>query len=139
MIDAGTPVIDMDTLIAPLDKINVHSFLAPDNEFMGAVGDPGAGRRKLGGKGKVIMTQGALGHTGAQGRAKGFKAVVKQYPGHRGARRPAGRLGRHQGGAHLGDAISPSTRRSTRAFFHNDDMALAAYNVMKAQATAPTS
>ena len=36
MIDAGTPVIDMDTLIAPLDQINVHSFLAPDNEFMGA-------------------------------------------------------------------------------------------------------
>ena len=35
MIDAGTPVIDMDTLIAPLDQINVHSFLAPDNEFMG--------------------------------------------------------------------------------------------------------
>jgi ribose transport system substrate-binding protein len=36
MIDAGIPVIDMDTLIAPLDSINVHSFLAPDNEFMGA-------------------------------------------------------------------------------------------------------
>ena len=29
MIDAGIPVIDMDTLIAPLDKINVHAFLAP--------------------------------------------------------------------------------------------------------------
>ena len=26
------------------------------------------------------MTQGALGHTGAQGRAKGFNSVVKQYP-----------------------------------------------------------
>ena len=36
MIDAGIPVIDMDTLIAPLDTINVLSFLAPDNEFMGA-------------------------------------------------------------------------------------------------------
>src|SRR5688500_4517374 len=36
MISAGTPVIDMDTLIAPLDQINVHTFLAPDNEFMGA-------------------------------------------------------------------------------------------------------
>src|SRR5215216_6960761 len=36
MIDAGIPVIDMDTLIAPLDQIKVHSFLAPDNEFMGA-------------------------------------------------------------------------------------------------------
>ena len=36
MIKAGTPVIAMDTLISPLDKIAVHSFLAPDNEFMGA-------------------------------------------------------------------------------------------------------
>ena len=36
MIDAGIPVIDMDTLIAPLDTINVHALLAPDNEFMGA-------------------------------------------------------------------------------------------------------
>lgn len=36
MIEAGIPVIDMDTLIAPLDQINVHAFLAPDNEFMGA-------------------------------------------------------------------------------------------------------
>src|SRR5258707_14442364 len=34
MIDAGIPVIDMDTLIAPLDQLKVHSFLAPDNEFM---------------------------------------------------------------------------------------------------------
>ncbi|MGH6737846.1 MAG: substrate-binding domain-containing protein, partial [Bradyrhizobium sp.] len=36
MIDAGTPVIDMDTLIAPLESINVHTFIAPNNEFMGA-------------------------------------------------------------------------------------------------------
>jgi ABC-type xylose transport system substrate-binding protein len=36
MIKAGVPVIDMDTLISPLDQIDVHSFLAPDNEFMGA-------------------------------------------------------------------------------------------------------
>jgi ribose transport system substrate-binding protein len=35
MIDAGIPVIDMDTLIAPLDTIKVLTFLAPDNEFMG--------------------------------------------------------------------------------------------------------
>ncbi|MEZ5825507.1 MAG: hypothetical protein R3C97_12450 [Geminicoccaceae bacterium] len=32
MIDRGIPVFDMDTLIAPLEEINVHSFLAPDNE-----------------------------------------------------------------------------------------------------------
>src|ERR1700752_1728433 len=32
MIDAGIPVMDMDTLIGPLDSNNVHTFLAPDNE-----------------------------------------------------------------------------------------------------------
>src|SRR5579864_6352873 len=80
MIDAGIPVIDMDTLIAPLDQIKVHSFLAPDNEFMGASVTQ-ALVSALGGKGKMIMTQGALGHTGAQGRAKGFNSVIKQYPG----------------------------------------------------------
>ena len=36
MIDKGIPVIDMDTLIAPLEEIDVHTFLAPDNQFMGA-------------------------------------------------------------------------------------------------------
>ena len=34
----------------------------------------------IGGKGKIIMTQGALGHTGAQGRASGFNSVVKNFP-----------------------------------------------------------
>src|SRR5712675_134559 len=68
MIDAGIPVIDLDTLIAPLDTINVHTMLAPDNIFMGAsvtqqIVDA------MGGEGTIIMTQGALGHSGAQGRA----------------------------------------------------------------------
>ena len=45
MIDAGIPVIDMDTLIAPLDTINVLTFLAPDNEYHGRFGHPGAGQR----------------------------------------------------------------------------------------------
>ena len=103
MIDAGIPVIDMDTLIAPLDSINVHSFLAPDNEFMGASVTQSL-VDAINGEGTMIMTQGALGHTGAQGRARGFESVVKKYPEDPGAGYAAGRLGRHQGGAHLGDA-----------------------------------
>jgi ribose transport system substrate-binding protein len=63
MIEAGIPVIDLDTLIAPLDQINVHTFLAPDNEFMGASVTQ-ALVSAMGGKGKIVMTQGALGHTG---------------------------------------------------------------------------
>ena len=58
MIDAGIPVIDMDTLIAPLDQIDVHAFLAPDNEFMGAAVTQ-ALVTAIGGKGKIVMTQGA--------------------------------------------------------------------------------
>src|SRR5207247_1262486 len=77
--NAGSPVMDLDTLISPLDTIKVHTFLAPDNEFMGASVTQ-ALVNKLGGKGKIIMTQGALGHTGAQGRAKGFKSVIEKFP-----------------------------------------------------------
>ena len=131
MIDAGTPVIDMDTLIAPLDKINVHSFLAPDNEFMGSAVTQ-ALVAKMGGKGKMIMTQGALGHTGAQGRARGFDAVVKQYPGIEVLdRQPADwdvtKVAR------LWETYLTKYPQIDAAFFHNDDMALAAYKVMQAK------
>jgi len=130
MIDAGTPVIDMDTLIAPLDQIKVHSFLAPDNEFMGASVTQ-ALVTALNGKGKVIMTQGALGHTGAQGRAKGFNSVVKQYPNievldTQPADWDVSKTAR------LWETYLTKYPQIDAAFFHNDDMALAAYNIMKA-------
>jgi len=79
MIDAGIPVIDLDTLIAPLDTINVHTMLAPDNIFMGASVTQQMADA-MGGEGTIIMTQGALGHSGAQGRAKGFEKIMKNYP-----------------------------------------------------------
>jgi ribose transport system substrate-binding protein len=131
MISAGTPVIDMDTLIAPLDQINVHSFLAPDNEFMGASVTQ-ALCNAMGGKGKVIMTQGALGHTGAQGRAKGFNSVVKQFPNievldTQPADWDVSKTAR------LWETYLTKYPQIDAAFFHNDDMALAAYNIMKAR------
>jgi len=130
MIDAGTPVIDMDTLIAPLDQIKVHSFLAPDNEFMGASVTQ-ALINALKGKGKIIMTQGALGHTGAQGRARGFNSVVKQYPNievldTQPADWDVSKTAR------LWETYLTKYPQIDAAFFHNDDMALAAYNIMKA-------
>src|SRR2546425_9024417 len=131
MIRAGPPVIDMDTLIAPLDQINVHSFLAPDNEFMGSSVTQ-ALVNALGGKGKVIMTQGALGHTGAQGRAKGFNTVVKQFPNievldTQPADWDVSKTAR------LWETYLTKYPQIDAAFFHNDDMALAAYNIMKAR------
>lgn len=131
MIDAGIPVMDLDTLIAPLDTINVHTFLAPDNEFMGASVTQ-ALVNQLGGKGKIIMTQGALGHTGAQGRAKGFKSVVEKFPDievldEQPADWDVTKVAR------IWETLLTKHPQIDAAFFHNDDMALAAYNVMKAK------
>jgi ribose transport system substrate-binding protein len=130
MIDAGTPVIDMDTLIAPLESINVHSFIAPDNDFMGASVTQ-ALVDAIGGKGNVIMTQGALGHTGAQGRARGFNSIVKKYPDIKVLdTQPADwdvtKVAR------IWETLLTKYPDIDAAYFHNDDMALAAYNVMKA-------
>ena len=103
VIDAGTPVITMDTMMAPEGQLAIHTFIAPDNIMMGSlVADQLM--KAIGGKGNVVMTQGALGHSGAQGRAKGFKQVVANYPGRDGGRRAAGRLGRDEGRPHLGIA-----------------------------------
>jgi ribose transport system substrate-binding protein len=131
MIDAGIPVIDMDTLIAPLDKINVHTFLAPDNEFMGASVTQ-ALVQQLGGKGKIIMTQGALGHTGAQGRARGFESVVKANPGIEVLDTQPADWDVSKA-AKLWETYLTKYPQIDAAFFHNDDMALAAYNIMKAR------
>jgi ribose transport system substrate-binding protein len=129
MIDAGIPVIDMDTLIAPLDKIDIHSFLAPDNEFMGASVTQ-ALVDAIGGEGTMIMTQGALGHTGAQGRARGFNSVVKKYPkiqvlDTQPADWDVTKVAR------IWETLLTKYPKISAAYFHNDDMALAAYNVMK--------
>ncbi|MGD1037663.1 MAG: sugar ABC transporter substrate-binding protein [Roseiarcus sp.] len=129
MIDAGIPVIDMDTLIAPLDQINVHAFLAPDNEFMGAAVTQ-ALVAAIGGKGKMVMTQGALGHTGAQGRAKGFHSVVKSYPNIEVLDEQPGDWDVTKV-ARIWETLLTKYPQIDAAFFHNDDMALAAYNVMK--------
>jgi ribose transport system substrate-binding protein len=130
MIAAGIPVIDMDTLIAPLDQIDIHSFIAPDNEFMGSSVTQ-ALIDAIGGEGNIIMTQGALGHTGAQGRARGFRSVVKKYPkvkvlDEQPADWDVTKVAR------IWETLLTKYPKIDAAYFHNDDMALAAYNVMKA-------
>jgi ribose transport system substrate-binding protein len=129
MIEAGTPVIDMDTLIAPLDQIKVHSFLEPDNELMGAAVTQ-ALVDAIGGKGNVVMTQGALGHTGAQGRARGFESVVKKFPNIKVLDTTPADWDVAKT-ARIWETLLTKYPDIDAAFFHNDDMALAAYNVMK--------
>ena len=131
MIDAGIPIIDLDTLIAPLDTINVHTMLAPDNIFMGAsvtqqIADA------MGGEGTIIMTQGALGHSGAQGRAKGFEKIMKNYPKIQVLNTDPADWDVTKV-ARIWDTHLTKYPDIKAAFFHNADMALAAANVMKAR------
>ena len=131
IIDAGIPVIDMDTLIAPLDQIGVHTFLAPDNEFMGAAVTK-ALVDAIGGAGTIIMTQGALGHTGAQGRARGFESVIAQHPNVEVLATDAADWDPAKV-VELWESYLDLYPHISAAFFHNDDMALAALEVMRAR------
>ena len=78
------------------------------------------------------MTQGALGHTGAQGRAKGFESVVKQFPDIEVLDTQPADWDVSKA-ARLWETYLTKYPQIDAAFFHNDDMALAAYNVMKAR------
>ena len=83
------------------------------------------------------MTQGALGHSGAQGRARGFSKIVKKYPkvevvDTTPADWDVTKVAR------IWETLLSKFPKIDAAYFHNDDMALAAYDVMKAT-TAPAS
>ena len=132
MIDAGTPVIAMDTLIAPLGHHRHHHLHRARQRHDGLGGRPRQLMKAIGGKGNVVMTQGALGHSGAQGRAKGFKQVVANYPDVKVVdEQPADwdvtKVAR------IWDSVLTQNADIAGAFFHNDDMALAAFNVIKAK------
>lgn len=131
VIDAGTPVITMDTMMAPEGQLAIHTFIAPDNVMMGSVVADQL-MKAIGGKGNVVMTQGALGHTGAQGRAKGFQQVVANYPDvvvvdEQPADWDVTKVAR------IWESLLTKYPDLAGGFFHNDDMALAANNVMKAK------
>jgi ribose transport system substrate-binding protein len=131
VIDAGTPVIAMDTMMAPEGQLAIHTFIAPDNVMMGSV-TADALFKSIGGAGQVVMTQGALGHTGAQGRAKGFREVLANYPNielvdEQPADWDVTKVAR------IWDSLLTKFPDLKAGFFHNDDMALAANNVIKAK------
>jgi len=132
MIDAGITVIAMDAMIVPggPESIGVYTLIRADNVNMGRLVTR-ALVRKLGGEGKIIMTQGPLDNTAVQDRTKGFNIVVKEYPGievldTQPADWDVSKV------AQQWRAYLAKYPQIDAAFFHSDDMALAAYEVMKA-------
>jgi ribose transport system substrate-binding protein len=132
LIDAGVPVIGMDTLIAPLDRqreMGVLSFIAPDNVFM-ASSVMNKVVANMGGAGKISHIGGQPGHTGAQARGQGFLNIVAQYPDIEVVDdQPAD--WNVETAAQLTEAVLNRTPDLNAIFADNDDMALAARQVVE--------
>jgi ribose transport system substrate-binding protein len=91
----------------------------------------------INGEGTIVMTQGSLGHTGAQGRAKGFHSVVSKFPkiqvlDEQPADWDVTKVAR------IWESLLTKYPKIDAAFFHNDDMALAARKVMEAEGRTET-
>jgi ribose transport system substrate-binding protein len=128
MIEKKIPVIQMDTTISK-DDIGITTFLEPDNIFMGEVVSE-ALFKAIGGEGNVIMTQGALGHTGAQKRAQGFTQAVSKYSNINVIAEDSADWDVNKV-AKLWEDYLVKYPDIKAGYFHNDDMALAAAKVIK--------
>ncbi|MBC7871191.1 MAG: sugar ABC transporter substrate-binding protein [Chitinophagaceae bacterium] len=127
MIDAGTPVIDMDTLIAPLDQLQamgILTLIAPNNVFM-SESVVRILMQRMGGAGKIAHIGGQPGHTGAQARGQGFLNVVAQYPDVEVVADEPANWDNAQAAA-LTETILNRNPDLKAIFADNDDMALAA-------------
>ncbi|MCA9907636.1 MAG: sugar ABC transporter substrate-binding protein [Anaerolineae bacterium] len=132
-IGEGVPVVDLDTLIAPMPQMQdmgIITLIAPDNVFM----SESVVRelvKQMGGEGKIAHTWGAQGHTGAQGRAQGFYNVMAEYPNievvdDQPADWDVTRV------ADIWESILNRYPDIKAGFLHNDDMALAASQTARA-------
>jgi ribose transport system substrate-binding protein len=127
----GIPVIDMDTLAAPLDEmwdIGILTLVAPDHV---ALAESVVTKiiERMGGKGNIARSGGVSGHSGSQGRHQGFKNVVKRFPNVEIVDdQPADWSGERA--AQLWETILNRHPDITGGFFDNDDMALAARRVI---------
>ncbi|MDX2136816.1 MAG: sugar ABC transporter substrate-binding protein [Chloroflexota bacterium] len=132
MIDAGIPVVDMDTLIAPLDQLQsmgVLTFIAPNNVFMSeSVCNKLV--EKMGGSGKIAHISGAPGHTGAQARGQGFLNVMGRNPGIEIVDDQPANWDVAQAAA-LAETVLNRHPDLKAIFADNDDMALAARQVVE--------
>jgi ribose transport system substrate-binding protein len=128
MIQKGIPVVQMDTIIAKSDP-GVVTFLEPDNVAMAeTVTDTLF--KSIGGTGNVIMTQGALGHSGARKRAEGFRRSLARHPNIKLLSEDSAEWDVNKT-AKLWEDYLVKFPKIDAAFFHSDDMGLAASKVIK--------
>jgi len=131
LISKGVVVVDIDTLLVPdLSTLDILTFTEPDNIFMGSAVTEYL-CKKIGYKGNVVHTQGQLTHTGAQGRAKGFRQTVAKYPDIKVIDETPGEWSVDKT-RQVWDDLLVKYKTIDGGFFHNDDMGLGAYAALQA-------
>ena len=131
LIGKGVVVVDIDTLLVPdLSTLDILTFTEPDNIFMGSQVTEYL-CKKIGYKGNLVHTQGQLTHTGAQGRAKGFRQTVSKYPDIKVIDETPGEWSVDKT-RQIWDSLLVKHGKIDGGFFHNDDMALGAYAALQA-------
>jgi ribose transport system substrate-binding protein len=128
----GIPVIDMDTLIAPLpllEQIGILAFITPDNVAM-AESVVQVLVDRMGGQGKIAHTWGRQGHTGAQGRSQGFYNIIRRYPNIEVVDDQPGDWDVNRT-TDIWEVLLNRHPDLKAGFLHNDDMALAARRVVE--------
>jgi len=118
----------MDTIIAKNDP-GVVTFLEPDNVAMAETVTETL-FKAIGGTGNVIMTQGALGHSGARKRAEGFRRALARHPNIKLLAEDTAEWDVNKT-AKLWEDYLVKFPKIDAGFFHSDDMGLAASKVIK--------
>jgi ribose transport system substrate-binding protein len=133
VIAKGWPLVVMDTRVIQDPEAFANyghlTFLEPDNIAMGFT-VANELFKAIGGEGEVIHTQGQLGHTGAQGRAEGFKRALEAYPNIKVVDEQPGDW-QVEKVATLWQDLLQRFPNVKGGFFHSDDMALAASAVVQ--------
>jgi ribose transport system substrate-binding protein len=112
-----------------IQAFGIVTFLEPDNVAM-AEQVTETIFKAIGGKGNVIMTQGALGHSGARKRAEGFRRTLARYPNVTLLAQDTAEWDVNKT-AKLWEDYLVKYPKIDGAFFHSDDMALAASRVIR--------
>jgi ribose transport system substrate-binding protein len=131
LISKGVVIVDIDTLMVPdMSTLDILTFTEPDNIFMGSNVTEYL-CKKINYQGNVIHTQGQLTHTGAQGRAKGFRQTIAKYPKIKVIDETPGEWSVDRT-RQIWDDLLVKYEKVDGGFFHNDDMALGAYAALQA-------
>jgi ribose transport system substrate-binding protein len=135
MAQRGTKVIQMISEIGgPKDKLDLLTSVEQSSYEMGFK-VASALFEAAGGQGTVIQTQGPAAFTGAQERARGFQDALKAYPKMKLLANDFGNWDTNKA-RNLWDSYVNKYPEITCGYFHNDDMAFAGLEALKAAGRA---